>query len=212
MKVKTERIIVCIICILSIVFVAQFSAQAAVIDTVDQKKANNSEVIADNYDIKATALSPDVNLPSEYSSKELGYTTPVRNQMGSTCWAYSAMSSLETLILKSGDRNLLETADNNLYLSPMHLCGFATPQNATGWLREYISAGYLQIPMGYLTSWSGAKAEKDFPETTLYEDFADLDAVAPTIAGVNSIINLKGADHDTIKNAIYKYGSVAGNL
>ncbi len=210
MKFKVKKSIICIICILSILFMIQIPVQAAVIDTADQKAADNSGVIAGNYDINATALSPDVNLPSVYSSRDI-YTTAVRNQIGNTCWAYSAMASLETLILKNGDRGFLESVDENLHLSPMHLNYFATSQNSKGWLRDYTSGGYSLIPMGYLASWSGAKAEKDFPDSTPYDNFTNLDAKAKTVAGVNSIMYLDGSDRDAIKTAIYEYGSVVGS-
>ncbi len=205
MNLKILKRIVCVICILSVLFMIQIPANAAI-----SASTNNFE---------GTVLSSDVELPSSFSSKKSGYTTPTRKQIGQTDWAYSAMASLEILLRR----------DNvyNEYLSPMHMAGVSTtaydPQNYTIYYNyegrpNYIYKAYnegatMDFPIGYLTSWKGAKAESDFPETMSYEEFVEKDANSKaTIAGVNSVMYLNGSDINTIKTAIYKYGSVVGEF
>ena len=204
MKIKIKKSFISVICVLSIIFMTQLPTQAAEIDIADQKLANDVGIIAGDFKTDGTILSEDINLPKSYSSKELGYTTDVRNQTYNTCWAHSSTASLEILLKK-----------NKVFsdwLSPMHMNYFATTQsNSTGWIRDYTEGAYTFTSMGYLTSWSGAKAESDFPDDTPYENFANLDATAKTIAGVNSIMYLDRSDIDTIKTAIYNYGSTTGN-
>ena len=205
MKIKIKKSFISVICVLSIIFMTQLPTQAAEIDIADQKLANDVGIIAGNFKTDGTILSEDIDLPESYSSKDLGYTTPVRNQKQyNTCWAQSPTASLEILLKK-----------NKVFsdwLSPMHMNYFATTQsNSTGWIRDYTEGAYTFTSMGYLTSWSGAKAESDFPYDTPYENFANLDATAKTIAGVNSIMYLDRSDIDTIKTAIYNYGSTTGN-
>ena len=192
MKFKSKRSLICIIYILSIVLLAQISTQAAVIDTSAQEPCGT------------TVLTPEFELPSSYSNSE--YATPVKHQLYGDCWAQASLASLEIMLNR-----------DNIYtdhLSSAHM-NFATttkyapyhPGNRT----DYKDGGKPSCAVGYLTSWRGAKTEKDFPETARYEDFAALDASSTTIAGVNSVMYLNGSDRDTIKTAIYKYGSVVGN-
>lgn len=92
--------------------------------------------------------STEETLPSYYSSKDLGYCTPVKTQKQSICWAYASISTFESYLLK-----------NNLFeydLSTSHLDLWATADdNGNGWLRKSGQASYVYAPLGYLTSWQG---------------------------------------------------------
>lgn len=94
------------------------------------------------------AVIDDSALPSSYSSLDLGYCSTVKNQTGSICWAYAAVSSFESLLLK----NKLFSLD----LSPDHIDLWGTVRDdANGWQRTAGEPGYTYIPIGYLTSRSG---------------------------------------------------------
>lgn len=181
MKNKMKKRILCLICMVSMLLMVPIPAQAVNIDTLP---------VGVNG---ITILPHDVDLPSSYSSKDLGYTTPVRTQIGGSCWAYAVTSVLET-------RLKLDNAYTQ-QLSPMHLYFTATREHGFD-LKDFL---------GYFTSWRGAKAEKDFPETTKSQDFAEYDAKAKTVAGVNGVMLFDGSDRYTIQAAIYQYGSVLGN-
>ena len=190
MKLKTKKGIAFVVCILSALFMLYTPVSA-------QDVGGMGRVIDDEDDGSATGktiLIPDFELPSKYSSKDSGYTTRVRYQTGPSCWAYAAISTLETR-LKRDDRSF------NPSFSSMHL--YFAAKEAHGFDNK--------DAVGYFTSWRGAKTDKDFPEGTYEEDFDEYDANAKTIVGVNSIMCLDYPDIDTVKVAIYKYGAVVGN-
>ncbi len=206
------------ICVLAILFTLQIPAQAAVVD--------KEEVGLTYYD-STTYLSPDYNGLTSYSSKGEGYTTPLRVQRGDLCWAYSAMASLETLMIKNGDRKLLEREDNNIHLSPLHMA-FATSSTIDKEsIRKDYGGGSDDISIGYFTSWRGPKAENDFPDYTATgkKIFFKKDAAAQTVVGVTGLMYLDGLNfdvnddfnttkrkRDTIKTVIYNYGAAVGDI
>lgn len=151
-----------------------------------------------------TTLESDFTLPSSYSSRDLGLVTDVRDQYYNTCWAYSALATLETHMLKDG-----LTVE---HFSPMHMNHWGTKRaDGTGWDRNYSAGGYAYISLGYLTSWQGPRLDSDYPEYIMGSEFATLDKEAQKQAQINSIIYLNGNDKETIKTAIYNYGAVVGN-
>ena len=104
-----------------------------------------------------TYMEIEESLPTKYSSVENGYVTSVKDQgVSNICWAFSAMSVLESYLIK----NNFGTYD----FSEEHLDLWATTRsNNTGWLREAKSGGYSDMAMGYLASWQGARFESDIP-------------------------------------------------
>ncbi|MDP4119797.1 MAG: C1 family peptidase [Bacillota bacterium] len=171
-------------------------------ESLKSKGVNNSGLAPEQYSKKGTVIATGSStLPSRYSSADLGYTTPVRDQGNySSCWAFSGLASLETYLLRNG-------RGTNIF-APKHATCWGTPQSdGTGWQRTYIDGGYPEIILGYLTSWSGPRNESDFP----YNMSSPLTSAqinsGNTKYGVNGIIYLDD-DRTTIKNAIMKYGSV----
>ncbi|MBQ8859714.1 MAG: hypothetical protein IJ015_00075 [Ruminococcus sp.] len=161
-------------------------------------------LLAADFDVVGTKLESEEELPSSFSSKELGLTTPVRNQLYNTCWAYGAMATFESVLLKKG----ITTSQ----FSPMHLNHWGTlREDGTGWNRNYTGGGYSYIALGYLSSWQGPLLESDYPENTAQSDFATLTNTATKQAVANGIIYLDTGDIETVKTAIYEYGAVVGN-
>lgn len=182
-----------------------FSAASYTADTVDSGAMRNAEIIAGDYEEVGSTLVPTGALPSSYSSAEAGYVTGVRSQLYNTCWAYSSTAALETLMLKNGT--------DSGWLSPMHMNFWATVNDdGTGWNRTYTGGGYPYIALGYLTSWTGARLETEFPYTTLFENYQTLDEQSSTYAGINSAVYIDGSDIDTVKTAVTEYGAVVGNF
>lgn len=196
MKVFSK--ITAIILALIIIFSLSVPTFAAQIDAAD------AGTLSDEFSSIGTTLKSDFILPSSYSSRDLNYVTGVRNQLYNTCWAYSALSTLETLMLKDG----LAVE----HFSPMHMNHWGTKrEDGTGWDRSYSAGGYAYISLGYLTSWQGPRLDSAYPENTFVSDFATLDKTSTKQAQVNSIIYLNANDKETVKTAIYKYGAVVGN-
>ena len=166
--------------IISMCFILSFSTISA----------NAAEISYNNVsaDYNSYTTQIDATLPSKYDATEQGYISPIKEQTGSICWAFSAVSAFESILLKN------DAFIKELSTSAMDL--WATPtENGEGWQRTLGSQGYELIPMGYFTSWQG-------PVTT------DDETVN---VGVTAIEYLDKNNPTKIKNAIMKYGGVVGN-
>lgn len=176
--------------IIGLVSMSGFSANAAVV-----KKYNvSTEKIADddngsNEQIPAVDNSEDDSLPSKYSSAELGYTSTVKSQIGDTCWAYSSMSTYESLLLKNG------LFYGDFGVDGLDLWG-SNRSDGTGWQRDVRNGGYTSISVGYFTSWNGPLTYED--ETPRF--------------GANGVRFYNSGDRSEIKKAIMRTGAVTANL
>lgn len=154
------------------------------------------------------ALTPAVSaaetdgIPSSYSSADLGYTTSVKNQQYTDCWAYASLATFESKLLRSG----YQISD----MSANHLNMWATTRaDESGWIRNYSQEGYSKIATGYLTSWQGGVQVTDLPDYPLSNDVTG-DQVPDNLArfGVTAIETLTKDDTDAIKRAIMDHGGV----
>lgn len=179
------------------------SASAADIDSAATGAGIDAAIVAADYQEVGGILEPTGELPSSYSSADLGLTTPVRSQRFNTCWAYSSTATMET--------HLLKNSFPSFHLSPQHLNYWGcTTEQGTGWQRSYGDSGYPYIALGYMTSY-GFISENVFHQEKSYADYqAEKDSLYP-YKSVDSVIYLDGNDRDTIKTAIYTYGAAVGN-
>ncbi len=179
-------------------------AQAAELDAAALGAHTDAAVVAADYPAVGSQLTPSGELPSYYSSRDLGYTTPVRQQRYNTCWAYSSTASLESRLLRYGE--------NASHFSTMFMNYWGMPdENGKGWQRIVSAPGYPYIALGSLTSF-GAVPDESFPDTKNYADYlSEKDSLRPTHS-VNSVIYLETSDSDTVKTAIMDYGAVVGNF
>ncbi|MBQ7385156.1 MAG: hypothetical protein IJW04_01475 [Ruminococcus sp.] len=158
------------------------------------------------------------SLPSSYSSRDLGHTTPVRQQSANICWAYGSLACLETLLMKSG-----ETVK---HFSPEHMNVWgSTEDTGLGWQRDDLNldGGYSYIPMGYLTSWNGPLFDSQLPygsvshtaSTPPYDKTAYFDANAKYSVGYG-VTGIKYINRETpietVKSYIMDYGAVLANF
>lgn len=144
------------------------------------------------------------NLPSSYDLRELNQTTSVKNQgSGGNCWAFAAIASLESCILK---------ATGNAYdLSEENMKNLMTLYSNYGWKVSPNDGGYTSMGIGYLTSWLGAINESD---DSYYESSA-LSPVLDSFIHVQNILFLKRnsyTDNDEIKRAIIEHGAVSTSV
>lgn len=187
-----------------ILFNISTSAFAAEVDLAGTSANSDTSLLAADFDIVGTKLESETELPVYYSSKDYGYTTPVRSQIYNTCWAYSSMGTFESILLKLG----IPTE----HFAPMHMNHWGTlREDGTGWNRGYADGGYSYIALGYLTSWQGPRLESDYNEKTSILEFETLSATAPKQAVVNGAIYLDTRDIETVKTAVYEYGAVVAN-
>lgn len=177
-------------------------AEIASLSKIEPIGSNNLNAYTELAEVKANSL------PSSYSSRDLGYTTPVRQQSSNICWAFSSLASLETLLLKSGER--VE------HLSPEHMNIWGSMESdGTGWQREDLinDGGYSYIPMGYLTSWSGPLNESDFPVGTDKSKYEAANSLYSPRYGVTDIMYVtRETPIETIKSYIMDNGAVVANF
>lgn len=193
-----------IISMILIITLPTLSASAALSDVIDTGAASQAAVVAADYAPVGGTLSPPVTLPSSYSAKEQGFTTPVRSQQYNTCWAYSSTGTLESLQLKN--------YQPGYHLSTMHMNYWGcTDENGFGWQRSYTAAGYPYIALGYLTSY-GCLPNKRFDETKSISDYSATQGSLYPYQIVDSVIYIDAQDRDSVKTAVYQYGGVIGNF
>lgn len=146
------------------------------------------------------------NLPSKYSSRELNYTTPVKNQTGTNiCWAYSTLDTFETLTLKNGEK-----IDG---FSPSSLDIWAIKKDTGfGWQRNFNAAGSTHIALSYLTSWNGPKSIIDCPITINKEIAKSNNDKSKAVAFANSLTYVDCNNINSPKSAIYEYGAITASF
>ncbi|MDE7259892.1 MAG: hypothetical protein K2N77_11750, partial [Lachnospiraceae bacterium] len=161
------------------------------------------------------------DLESTYDSRKEGILTPIRNQNPwGTCWAFAALGTMESSLLKQG----LGSYD----LSERHLAYFAyhtrgdVLENAIGDRVETgPSPGYLNNGGNVMTAastlmnWHGAAAESKYPYVNNSIGPADLSqAVSQDTTAILKnfyMLNTKANDAATIQNVkrlVKQYGSV----
>lgn len=147
------------------------------------------------------------NLPEKYSSKDLGYTTDVRQQSANICWAYSSLASLESLLLKSGEQVN--------HFAPEHMNVWGSMESSgLGWQRDDLinDGGYSYISMGYLTSWNGPLKDSAFPVGTDKSEFETANSLYSPEYGITGIKYItQSTPRDTVKSYIMDNGAVIAN-
>ena len=92
-----------------------------------------------------------VSYPVSYDLRSVGRVSPVRNQLPfGTCWAFSAVASLESRLLPG---ETLDFSEDNVALES----GFDTEDGA------YDQGGNFDMSTAYLTRWAGPVPEGEDP-------------------------------------------------
>ncbi|HZJ74975.1 MAG TPA: lectin like domain-containing protein, partial [Clostridia bacterium] len=172
-------------------------------------------------------LNKSVNLPASYDSRASGSVTSVKDQGNfNTCWAHSAMASLESASISSlGYNTSLNLSESHIAYFVYHRDNVTDPLgNLTGDSVQLYKSGIQQTtPQGLselggndefttaaLFNWIGAAPETTFPYSNLANNIAPLGNSA-----FNNSVKLKDtyfvsfADQDEIKALLMEYGAAS---
>ena len=173
--------------------------------------------------------SGTVSLPASYDARKKNIITPVRSQQGDqTCWAFSAVSSAETSILRQGMTLSGSSASvSSLDLSELQLIYFFyhSQPDQTGGLAgdrtEALGTNYLErggsgiFTTFALANWTGVTEESN----TAPYDFASPGLSLPIsmsrnmdVAHMQNAVWVDMADRDLVKEMISKYGNVGVSI
>lgn len=167
------------------------------------------------YDIDQAGLE------STYDSRKEGILTPIRNQNPwGTCWAFAALGTMESSLLKQG-LGSFDLSERHLAYFTYHTRGDVLGNASDDTVSTGSSPGYLNNggnimnAISTLMNWHGAAAESKYPYVNNYTGPADLpqsisqDATA--ILKDCYLLNTKANDEATIQNVkelVKQYGSV----
>ncbi len=180
---KTKIRLISAILITTLIVFSTINVSAAEINPKNrQKQFRNTSAV------KFKNSSALLDLPESYSSKDLGYCTSVKTQIGNMCWNFASISTYETALLKNG------WFSNDLDTSALDKWG-STRENGEGWIREAAEAGTTLIPLGYFTSRNGPVEVGDDKIKTV----------------VNAVSYYDKGDDKLIKQAIMRTGSIEAN-
>ena len=144
-------------------------------------------------------------LPSHYDLRDYGYVTPVKDQGdGGNCWAFAALASLESCILKASGE-VLDLSEENLKNLMAHYSDYGFKD----WMPN--GGGNKGMAVAYLVSWLGPLNESD----DIYDDLSHISPVLESIMHVQNVLYLKrnnATDNDAIKQAILDYGAVSTSM
>lgn len=170
--------------------------------------------------------APAASLPAKYDARSEGLVTPVKNQVGGTCWAHSAVATIEANLIKNGYADAEDLNLSEYFLARMTKDGWFPGEEASandGYVEPdkpnmYTTGStYSKLWQRALRNFSGPvlSAKYDFAgirkiqavplineteEKIKYEDRYDHDFV---VTGVKSI----PLQVDAIKEAVLSYGA-----
>lgn len=166
-------------------------------------QSNFSPIVSstNNYSLFVYKSLFNGTLPARYNLAENGFVTDVKNQQDSgNCWAFAALASLETCVLKASNKTFNFSVENMKNLIEMY--------SAYGWKMETNEGGYNGMSMGYLASWLGPVNATLDP----FDDKGTLSLLLDSEMHIQNIYVLPArtsyTDNDAIKEAILKYGGL----
>jgi C1A family cysteine protease/uncharacterized protein YjdB len=147
---------------------------------------------------KSANLIKGQGLPASYDLRAENRVTPVKDQGASgSCWAFSALGSLESCLLPTEN---FDFSENNL----KNNSGFSIGPN---------DGGNDQMSTAYLARWGGPFNESDDPYRA---SSTNSTSTGPIQKHVQNILWIparnNSTDNTAIKNAVYQHGAVSASF
>ena len=211
------------------------STAPAIADTSPKKIIQNTEYkFVDSFDetgympdFSESTLSTAANLPSRYSAVDDNLvTTPKDQDRFGTCWSFATLSSAESYLIKNrllsyedadlSEYQLAYFAFNRSY-DPLDLISLDLTKPV---YKSYLNNGAtFMTTTGTLADWKGPVLEKDAPYSELVSaDEPESKTLSSEYAYSKDVAHLEQSrwinpsDIDSMKQAIYTYGSVSTGL
>ena len=145
-------------------------------------------------------------LPAYWNSASNGWVSSIKSQgtLGN-CWAFAALATIETQLLKSG-RGEYDFSEKNM----AKLCGME--------FGYYGNGAYSYTPAGYLLRWSGPVAEEKDPYVGTKDAWPSANSPAlPSELHVLDVVRIPALDgteesRAALKRAIRDYGAIATSM
>nr|WP_294999065.1 C1 family peptidase [uncultured Methanobrevibacter sp.] len=178
---------------------------AELYDDIYNSTMVNLDIGNGNYTLYIYNQTYNLTMADKYDLRDYGWVTPVKNQYdGGNCWAFAAMASLESCILKASGE-VLDLSEENM----KNLMAYYSDYGRN--IRAPNDGGDNDMPVGYLVSWLGPVSEDD----EKYDDLSHISPVLKSLMHVQNVLFLKRdnfTDNNPIKQAILKYGAVATTM
>lgn len=177
---------------------------ASIYDDAFESESVNLTIGSNDYMLIKYNSTFDGTLPSYYDLRDYNLVTPVKDQgSNGNCWAFAAIASLESCILK---------ATGQVYdLSESNMKNLMALFSDYGWDMNPNTGGYDKMGYGYLVSWLGPVNETDDP----YNIGTVISPVLNSMFHIQNVLFLQRndpLDNDDIKRAIMEYGAVATSI
>ena len=131
-------------------------------------------------------------LPDAYDMRDHDRVTSVKDQgRQGTCWAFSALGALETVLMPGEE---MDFSEDHISIN-------------NGFGLELSEGGDYNMSIAYLASWKGPVNEEDDP----YMDGMSDDSLE-AVKHLKEAIIIDNKDDKRIKSAIYKYGGVETSI
>ena len=180
-----------------------FTNNTSGVSDIIESELPNTDITGGNITLIQYESSYNQSLPESYDLRDYGYVTSVKNQYSNgNCWAFAALASLESCILK---------ATNQTYdFSEANMKNLMSLYSDYGWNILPNDGGSFAMATGYLTSWLGPVNEDE-------DEYIIDSVISPVITSnihVQNILFLYYDNNtaDAIKEAILKYGAVATSI